>query len=281
MNFSNQMRYFLEAWKNSVQSLKQAQILVLFFGYAILQIIILLSLIFFAYAPLSGLYVPMIQKLFGEPALHYPNNYLVLPTLFTWANIILSGLIGILIVGAGTDLFAAKFTQKQVTIGMGFRDTLPKYLFLFIAWFIETLIVTLILIGTPILLAKLMPEVQGIVTQSITTFLALFFSAMFAYTTALIILEKKGAIAAVAKSLSLFGKFPVISFLLIALPNIIKMPLELLSGKTQFLIAKFNPEIIGIILGLSIIISIFANYFLVGTVTRFFISLKDKKIFLT
>lgn len=281
MNFSNQMRNFLEAWKNSFQSLKQAQILVLFFGYAILQIIILLSLIFFAYPPLSGLYVPMIQKLFGEPALHYPNNYLVLPTLFTWANIILSGLIGILIVGAGTDLFAAKFTQKQVVIGKGFHDTLPKYLFLFIAWFIETLMVTFILIGAPMLLAKLMPDASEIITQSITTFLAIFISALFAYTTALIILEKKGAFAAVGKSLTLFGKFPIISFLLIALPNIIKMPLELLSSKTQFLIAKFNPEIIGIILGLSIIISIFANYFLVGTVTRFFISLKDKKIFLT
>jgi len=281
MTFSIQMRSLVQAWKNSLQSLRQAQILLLFAGYALIQIAVLLALVFYAYPPFSSFFVPIMTKLFGERALHYPNNYIVLPTLFTWANLILSGFIGIVIVGAGTSLFSMKFSNKQVRVAAGLREIAPRYLVLFVAWLIETALITAIFFATPGLIAKIFVHSSEWMVQLLSSCFAILVGAMFAYTTALIVLEKTGVFSAVGKSLSLFIKFPVISLLLIALPNLIKMPLEFLSGKTQFLISKFNPEMVGILLALSVIISIFANYFLVGTVTRFFLLLKDRKIFLT
>lgn len=279
MSISSQFRSFLLSWKNSAATLKHVQIFLLFFGYAVLQTCFLFILIFYAHPPFSKLLIPVIEKSFGEVALHYPNNYVVLPILFTWTNILLSGLVGIVVVGTGTQLFSMEFTNKPVSISSGFRSTFPRYSFLFVVWLVETFFVMLILVWGGNLLQTFLSGHSRVLTQTVTTLAAILLDAMFAYTTALIVLDKRGIFSSVGISFSLFLKFPLISFLFIAVPNLIKMPLELLFNETQFLIVKFNPEVVGIIIGLSIFVSIFANYFLVGTVTRFFLLAKEKKLY--
>jgi hypothetical protein len=134
-----------------------------------------------------------------------------------------------------------------------------------------------IFIGAPDLLSRVefFANKGNLPIQLVTAFLVMIIGAMFAYTTALIILEKRGILPAISKSLLLFKKYPIISLLLIGIPTVIRIPVDLLSSKTQFLISKFIPEMVGVVLILSILISIFANYFLVGTVTRYFLLVKD------
>jgi hypothetical protein len=219
------------------------------------------------------------KRLFGEPALHYPNNFLVLPSLFFWMNLLLSGFVGILLVSATTDLFSKAFTLKTVNIGSGLKNVLPVYAVLLLVWFVETGVLLGVFFGVPSLLKEIsfFANRGPLTTQLATSFVAVFFGALFVYTTALVVIERAGPFGAIGKSLSLFGKYPIITLSLFAIPNFMRMPIDMLSGRSQFLISQFNPEIIAVVMILSIGVSIFTNFFLIGTVTKYFLLLKDRK----
>jgi len=278
MKISNQFRNYFLASKNCFASLKQGKIILLFMLYAVLQILFVFILMFFAYPPFSSFLVPIIQKFFGEPALHYPNNFLILPGLFFWVNLLLSGVIGVILVGATTNLFIMSYRKKPVKLGKGLNRTMPHYLILFAVWIVETGALLAIFIGVPALLSKVyfFTRAGNLPLQLTTSFIAIIVGSFFVYTTALIVLENAGPGKAVVKSLLMFKKYPLISILLIGIPNLIRMPIDLLSGKTQFLVSKFSPEMVAAVLILSILISVFANYFLVGTVTRYFLSVRER-----
>ena len=278
MKFSSQFRNFVLSWKSCFASMRHAKIFLPFIIYAGLQIGFIVMLMFFAYPPFAAFFAPIIMKLFGEPALHYPNNFLVLPSLFFWVNLLLSGLLGILLIGATTRLFSSTYRAKSVSLGDGLRGTFPDYALLLLVWIVETACLLAVFMGVPRLLGKIafLANRGALPIQLLTSLAAIVVGALFVYTTALIVLEKAGPIRAIARSLSLFAKYPVITILLIAIPNFIRMPIDLLSGKTQFLITKFNPEIVAGVLIMSVLLSIFTNYFLVGTVTGYFLMAKDK-----
>jgi len=278
MKVSKQFKNYFLAWKNCAASLKQGQIFLLFIVYAALQISFVFILMFFAYPPFSSFLVPLVQRFFGEPALHYPNNFLILPSLFFWVNLLLSGLLGVILIGATTNLFTMSYHNKPVKLGKGLGRTMPHYLILLAIWVVETGALLAVFIGVPALLDKIyfFTRAGNLPLQLTTSFIAIIVGSFFVYTTALIVLENAGPGKAVVKSLSMFKNYPLISILLIGIPNLIRMPIDLLSGKTQFLVSQFSPEIVAAVLILSILISVFANYFLVGTVTRYFLSVRER-----
>lgn len=279
MQRSGQFKNLLEAWKNCFQAFKHVKIFLVFFIYAFLQIGFILIFMFYAYPPFSSFMKPLLQKFFGEFALHYPAFFLVLPNLFSWTNILLSGVFGIVLVGVTTVLFARSYHQKQPDLNKGFRRTMSNYLLLFAVWLVETGILLGVFMGVPKLLAKLeMFAIRDpIWIQLATSMIAIVVATFFIYTTALVMLENSTVPQAIGRSFSMFFRYPVVSLLLVAIPSFIKMPLELLSGKAQFLISKFTPEMVGVILILSVLVSMFANYFLVGTVTRYFLLVNVKR----
>ncbi len=247
-------------------------------AYASIQIASVFVLMHFAFPPFSGVLVPIMEKYFGELALHYPNNFLVLPVMFFWFNVILSGLLGIFLVGTATVLFKNSFDKNTLTVGQSVRSTLPRYGYLFLIWVVETLLLVLVFIYVPKLLNQFTFFAQrgNLTKQLVTSFAAILAGSFFLYTTALVMLQKQGPIRAIAQSLSLCFRYPVITILLIALPNLVKMPMDLLAGRPQFLISKFTPEMVGVAIILSIFVSMFANYLLVGTVTGYFMSVNQR-----
>ncbi|MFQ5650656.1 MAG: hypothetical protein ACE5IY_12005 [bacterium] len=278
MKLSNQFNNLFISWKNCLESIKLGKIFLIFLGYAVVQIAFILMLMNCAYPPFSSFLVPLMTRLFGEAAIHYPNNFLVLPAMFFWVNLVLSGLIGIILVGTATDLFSNTYKKKAINLGESLRVMLANYAILFLIWMVETAVLVGIFLGVPALLEKMafFAERGDLTLQVAASLVAIVVGAVFVYTTALVVLDRRGAFGALGQSLSLFAKHPVITILLFAIPNLIRMPVDLLSGKTRFLITKFNPEMVGIVLVLSILISVFSNYLLIGTVTRYFTLLRER-----
>jgi hypothetical protein len=273
---SNPFKNYLLAWKNCLQSIKHGQIFLLFMAYAFLQVAFILVLMFFAYPPFSSLLVPAIKKWFGESALHYPNNYLVLPSLFFWVNLFLSGLFGVVLIAVTTQLFSMAYRNQSVQLFSGLKSTFPRYFVLFFVWILETLAFLAVFFWGSEFLRKFefFTNKGNFLIHLITSVFAIIILALFVYTTASVILEKRGAFKAIFQSLSLFRRYPIISVLLIAIPNMIRMPLELLAGKTQLLVSRFVPEAVAVVLISSVFVSILANYLMVGTVTGFFLFVK-------
>ena len=110
-------------WIQCFKSMRNVKTFAPFLIYAILQVALLYSLINFSQSPFSSLLVPIIRKIFGEPALHYPNFYMILTSLYSQINIMLSGIFGIVFVGMATHLFALNFKDKKTSLGEAFKTT--------------------------------------------------------------------------------------------------------------------------------------------------------------
>src|SRR3989338_4563138 len=61
-------------------------ILLPFMTIAFIQLVILELLYFAPRFPMSAFFNPIVQTLWGEKFTHYPNNFIVLPKLFQYAQ---------------------------------------------------------------------------------------------------------------------------------------------------------------------------------------------------
>lgn len=266
-------------WMQCFKSMRSIKTFVPFLLYAILQIALLFSLVNFSQAPFSKIFIPLIRKLFGEPALHYPNFFLVLSPLYSQINIVLSGLIGIVIIGMATYVFAGVFTRERHSINQSFKITMSKYGVLFIVWIIETAFTLLMIIGLPLLLKNLLQPSYSIsrIFDMVGLLFAIIMASFFAYTTVLIILDHQKLFQALKNTFSIFKMNSVTTFILIAVPTMIYFPVNFLAGKAPVMINKFSPETITLILGVGIFISFFTSYFQIGSITRFYLLLKESR----
>jgi hypothetical protein len=266
-------------WMQCFNSMKNVMTFVPFFLYAILQLILLFSLTNFSQGPFSKIFVPIINKLFGEPALHYPNFYLILSPFYSQINIVLSGLIGIIIIGMATYLFAGTFNGEKHGFGQSLKKTLPRYGLLFIIWIIETALTLLMIIGIPLLLKNFFqPDYRlGQIFEMVGLLFAILTASVFAFTTVLIILEKQKLFQAIAKTFVLFKRNAVTTFFLIAVPALLYFPINYLTRKAPVLITKNSPEIIVTILAAGIFVSFISSYFQIGAITRFYLLLNQSR----
>ncbi|MFQ5770421.1 MAG: hypothetical protein ACE5HX_07790, partial [bacterium] len=100
--------------------------------------------------------------------------------------------------------------------------------------------------------------------------------AMFAYTTAVIVIDNHSIFYSIKRSFTIFFNHPFISYALIGIPAIILLPIELLKSKSLLIVTKFFPEVVLAIVVLGIFISVVTNCWMVGTITKFYLSITRK-----
>jgi hypothetical protein len=117
----------LWTWIQSLRSAKKLSLFIPFLLFALLQTVILVLFLFFYSLPLAGIFIPLVRRLSGESALHYPQLYMHLPRLFSIANVwLLNPLMGWLFIGAATFLFAAWYRGQFVDAGRGLSMALGR-----------------------------------------------------------------------------------------------------------------------------------------------------------
>ena len=266
-------------WIQCFKSMRNVKTFAPFLIYAILQVALLYSLINFSQSPFSSLLVPIIRKIFGEPALHYPNFYMILTSLYSQINIMLSGIFGIVFVGMATHLFALNFKDNKTSLGEAFKTTMSKYLILFLIWVVASVLMLLMIIGLPFVLKEfLQPQyLLGRIFDIVGLLFGIIVSAMFAYSTVLVVLERKKFSQAISNTFSIFFKNSGTSFFLVAVPTAFYFPISYLSRRIDIIFSKFSPETMVTVLAVGIFIAFLSSYFQVGSVTRFYLLLKETK----
>ena len=266
-------------WIQCFKSMRNVKTFAPFLIYAILQVALLYSLINFSQSPFSSLLVPIIRKIFGEPALHYPNFYMILTSLYSQINIMLSGIFGIVFVGMATHLFALNFKDNKTSLGEAFKTTMSKYLILFLIWVVASVLMLLMIIGLPFVLKEfLQPQyLLGRIFDIVGLLFGIIVSAMFTYSTVLVVLERKKFSQAISNTFSIFFKNSGTSFFLVAVPTAFYFPISYLSRRIDILFSKFSPESMVTVLAIGIFIAFLSSYFQVGSVTRFYLLLKETK----
>jgi hypothetical protein len=266
-------------WGESFKSMGRVSTFVPFIIYAFIQFGILVSLVNFINPPFAGFYVAMIKKLFNEAALHYPAFYYIISPMFNQINMIISGFIGIIIISLATQLFARQYRNRDSEIGTAIGVSFQKYGALLVVWIIETALTLLIIIGLPLLLNKIFVPSYTVsrVFELIGLLTGIVVSSMFAYTTALIVLDNQSIGGGISKTLAIFGKHSFISYVIVAVPTLAYFPLSFVLRKVDLIITKFSPEMITTLLAVGIVLTIFTSYVQIGSITRFYLSITERK----
>ena len=254
------------SWKETLTAVRKPIVLLPFFVYALVQIFIVVGLGFFMYPPFSFIFIPLLRLLGGEMMLHYPNYFLGLPQAFDLLNLILSGILGIGVVGLATLLFAAN--ERQTTLRVRMKNVGGRYGHLLGAWAIET-VMSLAVIYSCAAWAASSPELGKYIAVARVLGVVLV-SALFAFTSALIMLERQSFPSAIAKSLGLFGRYGLAAFVLIGLPSLLQLPVQYLLSKSAVIVQKLNPEIIAGAVGAGIVAAMISSYLTIGAITNLY-----------
>lgn len=266
-------------WQQCFVSMKKIKTFIPFAFYATVQLVMLISLVNFINPPFVMFYTPVIRRLFGEGALHYPTFFYILTPLFNQLNFVLSGLVGIILIGVATHVFAYNFMRNKISLRIALQRTLKKYPSLLLLWIAESIISMTIILGLPFILTKFLAP-DYMVTRIIeltSLFLGIIVTALFAYTTAYIVLSDQSFGRSIAQTFSTFKENILVTFILVAIPAFLYMPISYLSGKADIIITKFSPEMMATLLAFGIIVSLLTNYFQINTITRFYIHLNNRK----
>lgn len=82
MNVSQSLSDYLDGLANTRLGLRSPSVLVPFVIFGLVQAVLLTGLAFFDWPPLAPLALPIVRLLGGEPALHYPMHFILLPRLW-------------------------------------------------------------------------------------------------------------------------------------------------------------------------------------------------------
>jgi len=274
MNFLEKVNLFFSVYLAGLRSFKKPILWLPFVLYALIQILLLLALINF-YSPLLSLvFIPLIKKFIGEFVLHYPAYFLFLPKIFSRVNLLLGGIIGSFTIGWGTYLFFSFFLpDNRIKLTEGIKVAFSKYLLLLGVWAIETIV----LLGWFFLISRVGRGFLGgsfkreLAFELLSLGSGLIFYGFFAFTISAIILSGRNIISALGLSISIYKRNFFSTYLFLLLPNLLTLPFTFLNRRAIYLISKFNPEIVFLILVLEIFVSMLANYVLISTLTRFYI----------
>ena len=272
MNALEKINVFLGIYFEVFKNLKKGLLYLPFLIYAFFQIILIFKLYFFNLPIFSWLFFPLYKFLWGDYLLHYPDYFVFFPKIFSRFNLGMNGFIGIVFNGAAIFLFASFFRGEKAYLLAGIKNSFSKYGWLFLGWLMETAILVVVIYFP----SKSFSSFAGsFSTEFLFDFLLLvggvIFSSLFAYMQAGIILDHKKVFPAIFQSFSIFKKNFFTTFFFVLWPNLLVLPFNFLNRRSPYLIGKFNPELVVYLQIFSVIVALFTSFFLVGTITRFYL----------
>ena len=235
---------------------------------------------FSARKPISILAGPVIRKFFGEMALHYPGNLMILPRIFYYAQIALYIFLGVFLTAISVNIFNNIKTGLPIKVNAMMKNAFKHYLsFMIYGIIIAALITVLRRVDIPIytkatrLALKVVPKISpqiGYLGLTLFLFLTnIVMQALMILTVPLMVIEKKALFKSLFNSIYIGVKNFLTIFTLIFLPFVAYLPVTLLKGVSVPLADKTFPEMNLLVTFVSIIASIFIDSFIIISVSQF------------
>lgn len=223
---------------------------------------------------------PIIRKFFGEAALHYPSNLMILPKLFYYGQIVIYIFLGVFLTAISVNIFNSVKSDAPLKAKALLKNAAKNYFYFVIYGIIIVALITLLRRIDVLAFTKAMHLFMKIVPR-ISSQVSYFGLMMFLFLTnvilqtfmilvvPLMVIEKKALLKAVFESLYIgFRNFFTV-FKIIFLPFIAYLPITLLKGMSTPLADKTFPEMNFIVVLISSVASIFVDSFIILCVSQF------------
>jgi hypothetical protein len=215
--------------------------------------------------------LPLVRRLGGEAATHYPVLYYALPGMYGRMSIILDVLAASILGGATTLLFARAF-------GLSDRSSVWTTPLRRAPALIATSIVTVGLFVGIAQLGSFVPDGESRrefamrwLLRGTMLLMLVTVQSLMAYATAWIVLMGHGFLSAIRDSVRVATMTFVPTMIVVGIPALALLPLSYALGRADLIASRLRPEIVANLIGLQVIVQLLAGFFLIGGITRLFL----------
>ncbi len=225
--------------------------------------------------PLSAVFGPIIRRLYlfpgmktGEPYLHYPENFLLLPRLFSHAQIAIGVTVGLLMNAMAVSMVFQIAEKDRYDWWPALRTGFVRYLTLFAVW--------LVVFGLQFVAGRFLPQLGRSIEARfflyfVSILLVVILEAFFAYLFPAVVVENQRAGKAIIRSLVLAGSTFLITFSITMVPLLLRIGHMFLMQGNAALINRFFPEITLVLIGVGIVVTLISEIFFRVSATVFFL----------
>ncbi len=206
---------------------KYPSLLIPFLVTAVFEGLVLTVLFYYPRSPFAAIFGPPVKAFYGIRFLHYPYNFLLLPKLFYYGQVLATLTLGVVMFGMAMGMVSQIHTEgTKPRIGGSINRSLRRYLPLVGVWLVTFIISLIILRGPAFLIMKFMqPTTFAKILLQVVSYggiLAVFLvEALFIYAYPAIVVERLGFLKGIARSFSISTGVFLTTAILVIVPRIL------------------------------------------------------------
>lgn len=269
-----QVSLLLWSWIETIRSLPSGRLWGPFLGFALVQWAIILLLTQFHRTGLSFWMVPLIGSplIAGEGALHYPNFFLALPSIYARLSLVIDLVVGAWLMGCAYLLFWHAEHPTERAPG-ALRQATKNWGRLLFARLPVVLGLLLVVFFLPRLFLEDPGTAGGNTLRAIrygTILVGSMVEALLLYAPLAVLVEGKGPFGAIRRSIGIAIRWPIASLGAVLVPNLVQIPGSYLMRNSERVVRTLTPDLVAWIVCLAIAIYVFAAFFTIGAATRLY-----------
>ncbi len=239
MNLARILDDYLDALSNSRLALRSPTIFIPFIAFGLLQCVIVTLLAFFATPPFSAFMPGIVGALGGEPALHYPTHFVLLPATYRWVYLPLVATVGFALWSYATWSMIGHLEIARRLPARSFQAALPAVVLIGVIFVATTVGIAT---GLGVVAAKLPAGIPAKLGTLVVIVVTAGAQSLLVYAPVALRIRGEGPISAVRSG----ARFAVRNFgataLLIATVLAAHLPLDGLISNADRIVGRFNPE---------------------------------------
>lgn len=263
------MKMVIKIWRETFKVLRiYPKIIIPFIISGICSGLALYLLFLAPQRPVAYVLAPPVRAFFGEKFLHYPFSLHLLPKLFWYAQVFLSGSIGVLMTGAAIGMLRDIYNGKVPGIFSNLIVSLKRYFALLGIWLI--IFVVSFSFGKAVKVISPDNNITGLFFY-LTYLVTILTQIIFVYAMPAVIIEKRNIFSSIKKNFSFLRRCFFSTFLLVITPGFLYLPVMIAKQNFPRLIKQLCPEVIVVVLGAGIFVSVIMDIFITISPTIVFL----------
>ena len=240
------------------------------------QLAVILAIWMFAHPALSWFMAPLLSGIAGEGVLHYPRVFELMPSLYDRVDVVMGSLLGAVVIGMATPMYAAHFRGEPPEVGASLRAGARRTLPLVIVQLPLNLAVAALSMGVTAWLARRGGGLTTRVLGLVVTGASLAVQALFFYAAARVMLKGEGPLAAWRGLARSWRTGFVPAFVVGATTVILLLPVHWLAGQVLTVVERGRPELAGWLTLMEAGSGLLNSFLLTGSATLIFLSALDE-----
>jgi hypothetical protein len=199
---------------------------------------------------------------------HYPGHFIMLPYFFEWGKLAVGLIIEGLLIGSAAILFYESYVTIPKEDRFKFKDLLPSWIHLVLAY----LIMNGILVAVSYFVPSILSEWLGGSPRRILFFdwilmpgIYIVIVSFFIYMVPSIAVYRDNVLQALARSLKTFFRNPLTTIIVVTIILAGSIIISNILSNTVTMVENFKPEIVYWILLGSLIVELIMHFFWMGT----------------